>query len=773
MIQDAAVAARPLSFMPEDAPDWDGARTRRFALRTPQAEFVQGCRTVTADADWRRQQVDSPYEGLLALLCGENWKILDTIAFQVRFAGKAVALSDAPIDVDPLSAVVRHESHLGLWETSWYLAPQEGSCGTVLRIGIRPPSGLPAGVTVHLKPVFDIRHMYSTSGQDGYETEVLPAGDVAVSLESGPAVVVRTAPEAKFRVRFERVPLDYSMGDGFRFLAEDGVRFHSEERLGQTVGEWTLEASSGPMAVEIACHETAQAAVELLDAKGGRKPARGSGRGGAFSIDALARAEREALARCAELAAGREALPGVAERMFVMAHKFGMATPAAPGVRLPEAGGWWFRTPWFRDVFEGFLSNWRTLSALGLQGRVVEACASAASLIDPVSGRIPNRLPERKEDLEYREQYGRLPDGYYHSVDATTLLFTLLDTIEGRLAVGAALDEELFVSTFRKAFEAFRHARPDAPDGTAVIGPDGLLRCVPWHSWTDGKRDIAFNGFTVGNLPLRVPRSWQLEDLIAGRTAGEVYREQILPAFLLPEINAQWLRMLDWGIRHLPAADPLFEAVARVRDRALASYRDTFWNDQDGFLRNLVNADGRADEVPGSPGMVAAVLIARSGIFSDGDLGRVWDTCRDRLAVHRGGRLFGVVVKASEERIYYGDAQYHEAVCWPRDSAYLASLLDLLGERDARRELLESNLAHQQTEGVLFYNHELFSLPEGKNPTPQAGTAEFPVPVKNPMQWWSQWCDAYLYDESASTGATSGEPIYNGSPMRQAGRRKG
>lgn len=752
-----------LSFIPEEAPDWDGARTRRFALRTPQAEFVQGCRTVDPGDGWRRQQVDSPYEGLLALLGGENWKILDGVRFQVRRGGKVVALADGPIQVDPIETIVRHESTWGPWEIAWYLAPHDGPCGTVLRIAIRPPAGLPTDVTVHVMPVFDIRHMYSTSGQDGYETEVLPSGDVAVSLEGGPAVVVRTLPEARFRVRFERVPLAYRMGDGFRYLAEDGVRFRSEERLGQTLGQWTLAPSSGELTFEIACHRTVAEALSLLDALAGR-------------YQASLLAEREALERCSALAASRGALPGVAERIFVMAHKFGMAhefgtaTPAGKACRLPEAGGWWFRTPWFRDVFEGFLANWRTLMALGLQDRIACACETAARLIDPISGRIPNRLPERREDREFYDRYGRLPDGFYHSVDATTLLFTLLDTVDGHVP----LDEGLFEAAFRKAFEAFRHARPDTPDGTAVVGPDGLLRCVPWHSWTDGKRDITFNGITVGNLPLRVPRAWQLEDLMAGRTPGEVYREQILPTFLLPEINAQWLRMLDWGLRHLPEADPLHEAVGRVRERALAAYRPTFWDEERGFLFNLIDSNGREDKFPGSPGMVAVVLLARSGIFSDSDLRRVWETCRERLAVHRDGRLFGVVVKASEERIYYGDAQYHEAVCWPRDSAYLASLLETLGEHDARSALLAANLAHQQSEGVLFYNHELFSLPEGKNPSPQAGTADFPVPVKNPMQWWSQWCDAYLYDEKADRGASGGEAVYNGSsPSRHAGRRKG
>jgi hypothetical protein len=48
------------------------------------------------------------------------------------------------------------------------------------------------------------------------------------------------------------------------------------------------------------------------------------------------------------------------------------------------------------------------------------------------------------------------------------------------------------------------------------------------------------------------------------------------------------------------------------------------------------------------------------------------------------------------------------------------------------------------TESAIYYNQELFSRPFGNNPFPVASVCDNPVPVKNPIQFWSQWCDAFV-----------------------------
>ena len=60
-------------------------------------------------------------------------------------------------------------------------------------------------------------------------------------------------------------------------------------------------------------------------------------------------------------------------------------------------------------------------------------------------------------------------------------------------------------------------------------------------------------------------------------------------------------------------------------------------------------------------------------------------------------------------------------------------------------QLLATNLDHMMDESVVFYANEMLSLPEGVNPSPNPATCHDPVPVKNPMQWGSLWCDPYLF----------------------------
>ena len=68
----------------------------------------------------------------------------------------------------------------------------------------------------------------------------------------------------------------------------------------------------------------------------------------------------------------------------------------------------------------------------------------------------------------------------------------------------------------------------------------------------------------------------------------------------------------------------------------------------------------------------------------------------------------------------------------------------MLNEDNIAREILINNLDHQMSECAIFYKQELFSPAFGNNAHPNGTTSQNPVPVKNPIQFWSQWCDAYL-----------------------------
>jgi len=692
------------------------------ALRTAHAEWVQTAQLVIEDG-WARPLTAHSYEGLLTLVGGENWKSLDAVA--VRLQGP---LGADPVWLEDVAATPLEFTHFlgtayGTWRLEYQLAPLEA--GSLWLLSLTAPDSLPGPRSVEIRPVFDLRHMYGESNPESLTLRRLPGGRVAV--EGAITAVWQTPEGAEFVSERRLVDLSHPMGSGFREEAGERIHFTAETTRGVEFGWWAVPIDPGQtVTVRLSVARSTDEALGLLDSPGVQA-----------ALDERAR-HWEA---CIRLVGDR---PGLAERCFVMAHGFGMDVA---GTRLPEAGGWWFRTPWFRDVFEGLLSNWRTLKALGLEDRVKGALVAAARLQDPLSGRIPNRLPEHRADTEAFERDGRLPDEYYHATDATTLFFLLLSE-------SGICDPELSrlaEQVYRRAIAAFQSADPEAIDGPAVLDAStGLLWSVPWHTWTDGKRTLAHAEGLLTDLPLRMPRAWQEEALASGRDPEEVWRENHRPVVLLPEINAQWLRMLDWGTRNLPEGDPEREWSVRTLARARAAYRDTFW---DGIrLANLVHRDGRIDWTPGSPAVVSLAVTLPLDLFTRSERREAWQYLAAALLVHHRGRPFGLLVKDSDERVYLGDAQYHEAVVWPRDTAYGLRLLQDLGDAETVRALRESNLEHQQREGVLFYSHELFSLmPPGNGPH-RLEAGHHLVPVKNPMQWWSQWCDPFFLDPPGPSG---------------------
>jgi hypothetical protein len=263
-------------------------------------------------------------------------------------------------------------------------------------------------------------------------------------------------------------------------------------------------------------------------------------------------------------------------------------------------------------------------------------------------------------------------------------------------------------------------------NGAPVLHPTGLISAVPWHTWTDSSRQIHVRGRPV-RLPVRIPERWCLE------LADE--RELELPHFFLPELNAQWIVML----RHLQnlarrhgMETGLFAALV---EKAKRNFKALFWNEHEQFLYNVVAWDGKRDSTPGSPAVVAFSLLAAEGIFSSQERDQFIERVKANLLVERNGLPFGILVKRSPKRTYYGDEEYHEAVVWPRDTPYLIRLLRQQGARESAtvQGLLQSNLAHQMEEGFVYYHSELFSPDNGAM-----------TPVKNPVQFWSQWVDPFL-----------------------------
>jgi glycogen debranching enzyme len=425
----------------------------------------------------------------------------------------------------------------------------------------------------------------------------------------------------------------------------------------------------------------------------------------------------------------------------------------------PTAGAWWFKTPWYRDVFEGLLNSFETLMRLPRSATSMKEIISLALRYqDEATGLVSTRVPE----------YNKF-EIFLNSTDATLLCFIvankyILWTGDLSFAREVLLHLEKTVSSFCRG--QGEKGFPDADGPPRLDQETGLLLSAPHHSWTDTRAmSVQHAGLTLEHLPSRASARF-VKDLY-GLIGDKEKIQQLLssPEFFLPEINAQWITMLkgsvetlDFVIAQTPegvvsnvALEKFAEQVRWLLSRAKDNYKSVFWNDKNGFLYNLIYADRETkDDIECEAAVTGAAMLG-TDVFTLEDLRSVYDHVRKTLLISRqpvkyGERFspFGIITKNEDQKVFYNDSQYHSDVLWLKSSPYLIRLLSLLGEREMVEDILINTIDHQMTEAAIFYNQEVFSRPYGNNPSPDEKTQHNPVPVKNPIQYWSQWCDAFV-----------------------------
>jgi len=360
---------------------------------------------------------------------------------------------------------------------------------------------------------------------------------------------------------------------------------------------------------------------------------------------------------------------------------------------IPEAGDFWFRQIWLRDLLEVLINNFQTFVKLDNK-KINEIIKWIIKQQDRRTGRFPN----------FKNNY--------NSVDTSLLFFILSENYLKHF--NDKTIEERILESFNLLFKRFSENRIEI-NGPPVI-QNYLLYSMPWHSWTDSR--ISFMGKMIST---RIPNEW----------INEKDLKEICKPSLLPEINAMFIRTLKVG-------EMLGKDIGDFYKKAVERYKKIFQNND--FLYSIVIND-KKDPTETSMALVSAVLLYNH-VFNKKDLEKMWPSIQ-KLLVERNGKLFGVLCRNLKDRIYYNDYQYHGAVVWPRDTPYLIKYLKIIGKYNLVKEILESNLEHQMEEGAIFYCNELFSLPEGKNPYPTKNSNNI-VPVKNPIQLWSHFCDDYL-----------------------------
>lgn len=624
---------------PVENPDWGYARNLFTAIKRPQATWSQSVFSARHE-NLLAPNRDFRHQGLCCFSGKDYWKFLDAVFFEI----KGVRLEPKKVTARPWGHTYRYEGEGTSVDVSYFLSrdDKEGIAGKVIF-----DVSIPFISEIVIKPLVDIR---KANGE---------AQNIGVSTGPGRIVASSSGNEISFIVkgssviaRKEAGSWMYKLGSGFRENS-NGVRFIPEYSRPVFVGE---------------IHKTVKGRGKVILLIGcNRKP---------LDFD-----EKKEEARVEGIARKFEVKKDVMARLLSL-DSFGVFDD---GKIIPEAGDFWFRQIWLRDLLESTLANFKTYSKIN-EKKVKEIMDWCLKNQDPRTGRFYNFK------------------GNTDSIDASLLFFMLAEkanvkTMEKR--IGESYDLLMKRLLFDQGKEQ-----------PAIV--NGLVRCLPWHSWTDSR--VLVNGKMV---PARIPREWL-----------PIYSGQRV---LLPEVNAMFIRMLNYGKSIGKETDYLYE-------KAKEAYRKTFINND--FICSAV-MDGMKDTTESSMALSSAVILY-GHVFNKNDLEKMWPFI-EKLIVRRDGRAFGVLCRNVSDRTYYNDCQYHGAVVWPRDMPYLISYLKLIGKNGMANEILESNLEHQMNEGAIFYSNELFSLPEGTNPSPTQDRDKL-VPVKNPIQLWSNFCDDYICD---------------------------
>ncbi|MCP8323418.1 MAG: hypothetical protein L6N96_04500 [Candidatus Methylarchaceae archaeon HK02M2] len=680
---------------PIEDSDWDFAKSKRVMLRKLGCEWSSSVFTVKINIDGHEFYIpnrDYPYEGLLSVVNGENWKFLDGVAFSL-FSDKALKLNAKFVEVNPWVARYVYDSDLGEFSVQYYLMPIKKGCSLIMFFN------KPIETELLIAPLVDLRHMYSAS----FSYNIMEFNNKTKFSSQGKELVIGRGKVKKiFNIKIDWV---YKLYDGFREVINGNVFFK----------ECTKKVSV-PMIMKVdRCVGFACGSMEETNS----------------ILDESLRYWRSELENdkayfdklfswCNFIGEGKDY--ALASRIFTL-KSFRYQVLLKNDVKLfPEAGAWWFRTMWLRDVCEGLLNNYYTIKHLLEDSSFLREFIDGVLDLQNDNGFFPLKLPEKSGDkLNYK------------GVDGDILFLTL--------ASKYAEDSGELVAKVKKAFLRFIRGMKSSKaevNGNAILLDSGLITSCPNQSWID-----SFWHFGKIIISTRIPEDWIIHDMKV-KEEKEVQDYFMMPSFLLPEVNAYWIRLL----RDRSRLSGMNGLCSKLFSKAINSFKKNFWDEGSNFLYSIVDLiGGRTCKDFSSTVVVSASVVW--WLFSKKELEGILKTAKKYLVYRSltylgsGSYPFGLLVNRKGNGTYLGDEQYHLSTLWPRDTPYLIKLAQRLDEDEMVEGLLVSNLDHMLGENAIFYSNELFSLPEGINPYPSKFSNNL-IPVKNPAQFWSHWIDPYI-----------------------------
>jgi len=658
-------------------PDWDFARTLRATLRCSGGEFTASIYSVPFiwnNMIFYMPNRDIPYEGLLISGTNTCYKLIDGIGFSIN---RKLSPVKTYVSLDEIIYLYKSDNAKFSVHYKMYAFDNE------IKLNIKLDTNLHD--KVYMIMLLDMRP-YKHDINEKYNI-TMSKNILKVSRKN---MVIQIPAIDEFIQKNGFIEWIYKIDDGYRHIENGLIKFNRTSRKLYIPG--IIGLGRKPSKVVIKCSTT-----DL--------PPRMSSDLYEFSfnnnvIDFLIRSRIKALST------------------------FGQSISLNGDVLwVPEAGGWWFREVWSRDMLEGILWNVNTYL-----------------YVLKWFHRIRKLLKFFLEKMVFQSYMHTKPfnRGDEYSSDAVPLLFI----VASKYALMKG-DIDIAEKCLRKLSYVLKKLREnflDEKNGPPVYR-NGLIYSVPNHSWTDSR--IWYKKYIV---PSRIPVKI-LDQLYEYKGEG-FYEEIYKPKYLLPEINALWIKALSNCVKMAELLNISYDREIKIfLDRMSRRFKQVFIK-ENKVLSLIYPFKNLIDTATSSMGMVSIALT--SFLFDMDELLNLWKSFKKILVYRRlvllgnsDQKLFGIYVRDYNEQPFLDDRQYHGYVCWPRDTPYLIAFLEKILKKNLIKELLINHLDHMISEATIFYENELFSSPIGGNPSPTENSSN-PIPVKNQIQYWSHWCDPYL-----------------------------
>ncbi|MFH1257646.1 MAG: amylo-alpha-1,6-glucosidase, partial [Candidatus Micrarchaeota archaeon] len=647
---------------PEENPDWGYARNCRALIRNSIAEFSSSTFS-SPISEMIAPNRDYAYEGLSAIIGGENWKFMDALAFSLKRGDETLKLIPKSVALFPWKALYAYRiidgSELSELEVEYYLF--QGVKKPIMSIIFRLKNLRSHNFKLLLEPFVDIRHMYGTSHPEQHLAEITP--NALVVSRGGKQLSIQSKNPSFIQLTGHTQHWLYKLGSGSREYRENALRFSQEERPLYVPGTMLLTFSKHTCELQTSCSQHGQKLpLELKNHNEKKHLAR---------LKRLSKPYSSMLKKADSL--GKNYRIGLEGRFINLIDGFDFD---AGKLVAPDAGAFWFRNIWFRDGLVGLYDNFDIF----YRSKKAYVKAMLLEMLKlQKNGLIPNKLPESKSG-----------ETDYSTADATMLSFMCC------LEYLKHSDDKTLQKALKESVKSFIQS---LSSGNVRLD-NYLLKTPPNYSWIDS--NIPSRHFNKEAMfSARIPEEWMAQAAERSPDFDTFSLKMNSPIYLV-EINALWVRFLKDFISQYGSSE--FEILA---ENAALNFKSFFFGE--GTIADIRSEEFGIPSAFCSASLYSASLLPE--LFSEEEIAALIKRF-EHMFVYRDRKLFGALVRDSKNRIFLGDKEYHGAVIWPRESVGLFKLLHRASDPRAK-ELLESNLEHQMEEGAIFYNHELFALPEG------------------------------------------------------------